>query len=416
MQSNSPDVPRRPEAEDLAEALGAEVCPAGFPVIGARMLRDPAALGTLRDAGIARVSLGGGENGWMVARYDAASALLKEPGLRGEHPLAQTMRTAADEEVCDEEMLFFLPTEEHLRLRRLISRQLTHRRVGGLVPRIRQEADRLLDEVPHSEPIDLVQSFCRPFPVAVLCELLGIPMSERRYIRNYVYGWVAEYGEASSVTKQAGIELADYLRELVAERRKSPGDDLISAMVSGDDADTLEEDVLSAVRLLLIAGHRPMTRLLTEGVELLLGERDRWDRLRRDPDWLEPVTEELLRYVTPTTLASRYAEEEVEVEGVTLAPGTGVHCALAGVNRDPAHFENPDTFDPDRSENRHVAFGLGHKHCLGAALTRAEVRVALETLTTRFPQMVLADVRLSGEPQRRQLPVVLRPETCPVRH
>jgi cytochrome P450 len=131
------------------------------------------------------------------------------------------MRTAAEEEVCDEEQLFFLPTDEHTRLRRMISRQLTHRRVAGLTERIQREADHLLDSIPHSEPVDLVQSFCRPFPVAVLCELLDIPAPERRYIRNYVYRWVAEYGEASLVTKSAGIELADYLKTLIAARREA---------------------------------------------------------------------------------------------------------------------------------------------------------------------------------------------------
>jgi cytochrome P450 len=417
MQEDPSITPSEPNGSGLADALGATLCPAGFPVISAEMLRNPKALSVLRDAGVTQVSLGGGENGWMATRYATASEVLVKTGLRGEHPMAWSMRTAAEEEVCDEEQLFFLPTDEHTRLRRMISRQLTHRRVAGLTERIQREADHLLDSIPHSEPVDLVQSFCRPFPVAVLCELLDIPAPERRYIRNYVYGWVAEYGEASLVTKSAGIELADYLKTLIAARREAPGDDLITAMLRTGESDSLAEDVLSAIRLLLVAGHRPVTRLLTEGIEILLERREEWERIKQDPERLSQVIEELLRYVTPTTLSSRYASEDTVVEDVPLGPGTGIHCALAGVNRDPEKFEHPNTFDPDRTANHHLAFGLGHKHCLGAALARAEIHIALSTLATRFPHAVLTE-KLPDESGRRQLPVVLAPDlpTCPVPH
>ncbi|NBM20884.1 cytochrome P450, partial [Streptomyces sp. GC420] len=404
---------------ELIRSLAAEVCPMGLPVITAEMLRDHTALRRLREAGTVEVSLGGRETGLMITRYDEAAAALVEPRLRGEHPLAASMRTASDEEVCDEEQLFFLPADEHVRLRRLISRQLTHRRVAGLASRIQREADRLLAQVPAGEPVDFVQAFSRPFPVAVLCELLGIPTAERRYIRDYVYGWIAEYGESTTVTKSTGLALAEYLRTLIAERRRTPGDDLISAMLRGEDGGTAEQDVLAAVRFLLVAGHRPVTRLLTESVELLLGRRSHWERLSDEPALMDATIEELLRVITPTTLASRYAGDAPRADtadpaakpaadpAAGPAAGSGVHCALAAVNRDPARFDDPDRFDPGRSANHHLAFGLGHRHCLGAALARAEVRIALGTLLTRFPRMVLTGGTLGDEPGRRQLPVVL---------
>ncbi|MFE5597390.1 cytochrome P450 [Streptomyces sp. NPDC056549] len=384
------------------------------PVIAAETLRDHAALTRLRESGTPEVSLGGREDGLMVTRYTLAAAVLVEPALRGEHPLAVSLRAGADGEACDEERLFFLPTEEHLRVRRTVSRPLTHRRVAGLVPRVQREADLLLAAVPPGEAVDLVAAFSRPFPVAVLCELLGIPREERGYVRDYLYGWVAEYGEASTVTESAGHALARYLEELIAARVREPGDDLISAMVrqGGEDSGALREDVLAAVRFLLVAGHRPVTRLITDGLELLLRQREHWDRLRADPGRLDATVEELLRHVTPTTLASRYAAAPTEVDGAVLTGGDGVHCALAAVNRDPERFEDPDRFDPDRTPNAHLAFGLGHKHCLGSALARAELRIAFGTLLARFPGLVLADPAPGAEeePERRRLRVVLAPD------
>ncbi|MFI0924162.1 cytochrome P450 [Streptomyces sp. NPDC021012] len=395
-----------------------------LPVIGAEMLRDHAALTRLRESGTVEVSLGGREDGLMVTRYEVAAAVLVEPALRGEHPLAVSMRTGADEEACDEEQLFFLPTEEHLRLRRTVSRQLTHRRVAALVPRVQREADRLLAAVPPGEAVDLVRVFSRPFPVAVLCELLGIPREERGYVRDYLYGWVAEYGGASTVTESAGHALSRYLKELIAARAQAPGDDLISAMLrqGSADAELLREDVLAAVRFLLVAGHRPVTRLITDGLELLLRRREHWERLVAEPGRLDATVEELLRHVTPTTLASRYAAAATEVDGAALAGGGGVHCALAAVNRDPERFEDPDRFDPDRYDpgrsdsgrapNAHLAFGLGHKHCLGSALARAELRIAFGALLARFPRLALADPAPGAEeePERRRLWVVLDPD------
>ncbi|MCZ0982320.1 cytochrome P450 [Streptomyces diastatochromogenes] len=319
------------------------------PVIGAETLRDHAALARLRESGTVEVSLGGREDGLMVTRYGVAAAVLVEPALRGEHPLAVSMRTGEDEEACDEEQLFFLPTEEHRRLRRTVSRHLTHRRVAALVPRVQREADRLLAAVPPGEAVDLVRVFSARSRSPCSVNSWASP-GGAGYVRDYLYGWVAEYGGASTVTESAGHALARYLEQLIGERAQSPGDDLISAMLrrGGEDDGPLREDALAAVRFLLVAGHRPVTRLITDGLELLLRQREHWERLVAEPGRLDAAVEELLRHVTPTTLASRYAGTPTEVDGAALAGGDGVHCALAAVNRDPERFEDPDLFDPDR--------------------------------------------------------------------
>lgn len=402
---------------DLAATVGAERCPMGLPVITARMLAAADTVRRIREAGpVHEVNMGGRETGLLLAGYDAAAKALADPRLMGEPPQALAARAGrrTDEDLLDEEDLFFLPEEQHRRLRRMITRQLTHRRVTALATRIQGEVDALLDAVPTGAPVDAISALARPLPVAVLCELLGVPRDGRRYIRDYVYGWIAELGAATPVTKSAGLALAEYLRALIAERRRTPGDDLISAMARSEGASTSEADVLSAVRLLLVAGNRPVTTLLASGIATLLRPRDRWQRLVEDPGQLDATVEELLRFVTPAALSSRYARTDTEVAGVPVPAGTGVHCAMRAVNRDPARFPDPDVFDPRRPDNPHLAFGLGRKHCLGAALARAEARLAIGTLARRFPDLTLVeDVHPSvSTTGHRQLLVLLDPHSA----
>lgn len=389
----------------LAGLLGAELCPAGLPVITAAMLKDSRALAVMRQAGAMHyVNMGGREPGWIVTDYDLAAKVLVDPGLMGEPPHASSKRTRPEEQL-DEEDLFFLPEERHARLRRMITRPLTHRRVAALAPRIQGEVDRLLDELPASGPVDFTTLFARPLPVAVLCELLGVPESGRRFIREYVFGWVPTSHDATPVTDAAGIAMTAYLKELIAARKADPQEDLISAMAQTDGADTPELDVLSAVRLLLVAGHRPVTTLLNHGVATLLLQRERWQRLVGDPSLIDGAVEELLRVVTPTGLSSRYVKADTEIDGFVLPEGTGVHCALAAANRDPARFDDPEWFDPRRPANPHLAFGLGRKHCLGAPLARAEAVIAISSLLRRFPGLRIADENWAG----RRLTVFLGP-------
>jgi len=397
---------------ELVGSLGAELSSAGLPVVTAQMLNDFDVLRTMREAGAAhQVDMGGRETGWILTTHDAASKAMVDPRLMGEPPHSWSRRTGAEKELLDEEDLFFLPEEEHTRLRRMITRQLTLRRVTALSARIQGEVDKLLDAMPPSGVVDFITSFARPLPVAVLCELLGIPESGRGYIRDYVYGWIAGSGGATPVTKSAGLAMAEYLGTLIAQRQAAPGDDLLSAMAHTQGPDTSQADVLSAVRLLLVAGHRPVTRLLFAGTAVLLSPRSRWQQLVDDPTRIDATIEELLRVVTPTGLSSRYVKEETEVDGVLLPKGSGVHCALAAANRDPARFGDPDTFDPLRPVNPHLAFGLGRKHCLGASLARAEARIAFGTLVRRFPHLRLAETQETNgrRPRGRGLPVILDP-------
>ncbi|BFU45302.1 cytochrome P450 [Krasilnikovia sp. MM14-A1004] len=339
----------------------------------------------MRASGAAHaVDFGGWEHGWLLTGYDATVGALVDPRLRGVPPQARAPQGGSGE-LLDEEDLFFLPDPQHERLRRLIGGRLTPRRVAELAPRIQHEIDTLLDGLPPGEPVDFVTEFAVPLPVAVLCELLGVPPDGRRYVGDYMLGWLAESGAGVPVTESAGVALAGYLTALIAERRARPRTDLISAMTSvGTD-----DDILSAVRLLLIAGHHPVTRLLGGGLEVLLRHRSLWTRLAAEPELSRTTVEELLRLITPAMLATRYSQAGAELNGEPLAEGTPVHCALVAANRDPGPFPAPDTFDPDRPAHPHLAFGLGHKHCLGAALARSQMRMVIDTMAARFPRMAL---------------------------
>ncbi|HEX6869807.1 MAG TPA: cytochrome P450 [Micromonosporaceae bacterium] len=401
-----------PAERDLASSLGADLDGEGLPVITAQMLSDNDSLRTMREAGAVHyVSMGGRENGHLLTTYEAAGRALPDPRLMGVPRRYRADADADADNLIDEEDLFFLPKEQHARLRRMVVRQLTHRRVSTLAPRIEGEVDKLLTAMPATSVVEFATSFGQPLPVAVLCELLGIPADGRGYIRDYVFGWIAGAGAATPVTKSAGVAMADYLRTLIGQRREHPGDDLISGMLHEQTVPCDEQDVLSAVRLLLVAGHRPVTRLLVNGLTTLLRPRTRWQWLVQHPEHLDSTVEELLRFVTPTSLSSRYVHEDVEFDGIALTKGDGLHCALGAANRDPARFNDPDVFDPTRPTNPHLAFGLGSKHCLGAALARAEAQIVFGKLARDFPQLRLAGPHEAGDRPitGRYLPIILDP-------
>ena len=397
--------------EAFAGSQGTELCPDGLPIITAEVLNTVDSLRALRDAGAKhRVNMGGRETGLVLTTHDATSRAMTDPRLLGAPPRSRDARAGDPDDLVDEEDLFFLPQDEHARLRHLVVRQLTHRRTAALVPRIQGEVEKLLAATAGATVVDFAADVGRPLPVAVLCELLGVPDEGRGYLRDYVFGWAGGSDAVPTVTKSAGLLMAEYLRDLIARRRAAPGDDLISGMIRERDAGG-DRDILSAVRLLLVAGHQPVTRLLVNGLRVLLTPRSRWEWLRQDPARLDPTIEELLRVVTPTALASRYADEDIEFDGEPLPVGQGVHCALKAANRDPARFADPDVFDPQRPSNPHLSFGLGRRHCPGAALARAEARVAFGTLLQRCPRLRLAEKHeTDGRPlSGRYLPVILDP-------
>ncbi|SCL70974.1 Cytochrome P450 [Micromonospora citrea] len=402
-------------AADLDDASSCQVRP---PALTPALLNDPETLGQLRAAGpVHRVSLVATTPTWVLTGHEVTTTTLADPRLAGEREMTAGFRLSPPGENTDhrgEQDLVTVDAELHARLRRLVAAHLTPRRVDALRPRIQRETDRLLDAIDPGSVTNLVESFARPLPIVVLCELLGVPEADRGYVEDWLVRRMREW------PPDPHADVDDYLVELIAARRARPGDDLISAVVRAEGAALDEADLVSAARWLMVGGHRAPMALLANGVAALLGEPTQWRRLVDAPDLVETAVEELMRYVTPFPVGlARIASAPIDVAGRTIAADSLVAASLIAANHDPARFTDPDALDVARSANPHLSFGHGHHYCVGAALARAEAQIAFGTLARRFPGMRLAvDTRELHYRQNRmryllELPIVLRPSGPP---
>ena len=288
----------------------------------------------------------------------------------------------------------------HTRLRRLVAGAFARGHVERMRPRIEGIADELLDRLAGSGAgvVDLVAGYAEPLPVAVIADLLGVPVGDRGALRDWSQAIVRMYEyERSTEVEQAALrastDFAAYVRELAAHRREQPGDDLLTDLV----ASTLSEDELVAsVVLLLNAGHEASVNTFGNGVVSLLRHRDQLARLTSGDVAAPVAVEELLRHDAPLQLFERTATRDVEVAGVPVAAGEKVAALLGSANRDGSVFADPDRFDVGRDPNPHVGFGMGLHFCLGAPLARMELAISVHRLLTRWPEVTLA-----GEPVRR---------------
>ncbi|WP_102128238.1 cytochrome P450 [Deinococcus planocerae] len=292
---------------------------------------------------------------------------------------------------------------KHTRLRSLVSLAFTPRRVEALAGRIEALLARQLAQV-GAGGFDLVADYAEPLPVTVIAELLGVPQEERPHLRPWSAAIVRLYEPTFTPGEQADaeravLEFSALLRELAHQRRRAPGDDLITALVQAEEGgDRLSErELVDTCILLLNAGHEASVNGLSAGVLALLREPGQWRTLVEAaprPDSLplfRTATEELLRFDTPLPLFERYVLEEVTVHGERLRPGERVGLLYASGNRDPRRFERPDTLDLTRDPNPHLTFGLGIHYCLGAPLARLELALSLRALARAFPELRLAD-------------------------
>jgi cytochrome P450 len=295
---------------------------------------------------------------------------------------------------------------------------------------IQEIVDWLLDEVersaqaqgetPGNRRMELVSQFAYPFPVTVISDLLGIPREDREQIRGWTENLLRiDRGRDQGVDEEVRRGLRDftsYLKELFARKRREPTDDMISRMVRAEEEDeTLSEDeILSTVFLMYLAGHVTTVNLVGSGIVALLTHPDQLAKLQANPSLAKNVVEETLRYWGPVDfIGRRFAKEDLEIAGTEIPKGEQVTVSLLSANRDPERFANPDVFDITRPDaNRHVAFGKGIHVCLGAPLARIEGQIAFETLIRRYPQLRLAvpedEVVWSGSFLRgfRQVPLL----------
>jgi cytochrome P450 len=315
----------------------------------------------------------------------------------------------------------------HTRLRRLISTAFARGHVERLRPWVEDVAGQLVDELLErsggAEPVDLLPGMAEQLPVAVIAELLGVPEADRPLLRPWSNAIVKMYEyertrQREDDAERAADEFVTYLRGLAAERRKSPGDDLVSHLVSVRDdsviaqgAPTLTEDELVTTCILLLnAGHEATVNVTGNGMLALLRNPDQLRRLREDRALLPTAIEELMRFDSPLQLFERTATEDVEIGGITVAAGQKIAALLGAANRDPAVFADPDRLDVGRSDNPHISFGAGVHFCIGAPLARVELQATFGALLDRT-----SSLELGGEPVRRPEFVIRGLAELPVR-
>lgn len=326
---------------------------------------------------------------WLVVGYEEARAALADPRLAKDG--GKIGVTFLDEQLIGKYLLVADPPQ-HTRLRGLITRAFTMRRVEELRPRIQQITDELLDTMlPHGRA-DLVDAFAYPLPITVICELLGVPEMDRTEFRKLSTEAVAPTSVESE--HDAFVRLAEYLTELIEDKRSTgPGADLLSDLIrtTAEDGDRLSPQELRGMAfILLIAGHETTVNLITNAVHALLTYPDQLAALRADMTLLDGTVEEALRYEGPVENATfRFAAEPLEIAGVPIAQGDAVMVGLTAADRDAARFPAPDRFDIHRDARGHLAFGHGIHYCLGAPLARLEARTAIRSLLDRAPHLAL---------------------------
>ncbi|MEV0612613.1 cytochrome P450 [Nonomuraea sp. NPDC050404] len=362
------------------------------------LLADPyPAYAELRESGAPHlVRLRSGLYGWLVTRYDDARAALTDPRLSKDprHAPDDWQQAGRGRPLEDRSGLgtHLLTTDppEHTRLRRLVSGFFTARRLAELRPGIESAARTLASRL--TPGADLVADFASPLQAGVICDVLGVPERDRTDFRRWTTAVVSSQAGRNDARRAALGELGAYVRGLVAAKRRAPGDDVISAMsaAAGDGDRLTEDELLSMIFLLLVAGYETTIGLIGLGTYTLLRHPAQLDRLRARPELIERAVEELLRHDGPVELATwRFALEPVELGGVRLAAGQPILVALAAANRDPRRFAEPDLPDLDREDNGHLSFGHGPHYCLGALLARIVGAAALAEVV-RLPGLALA--------------------------
>jgi cytochrome P450 len=348
---------------------------------------------------VAPVVLPDGNKVWLVTRYEDVRGALADGRLNKDWARKLTDEGWEPDPVAGflSVHLLNLDPPDHTRLRKLVSKAFTGRRVAGLRPRIEAITSSLLDAMASraaagEAEVDLIDAFAFPLPITVICELVGIPAADQEQFK----GW--SHAVVSSVATQdefysAGLAMYTYFTELVAAKRKSPADDLLSALIAArDDNDSLDErELIAMLFLLLVAGHETTTNLIASGTLALLTHPSEMARLRSDPALLPSAVDELLRYVNPVNHATdRFTLEPTEIGGVTVPAREWVLCVTSSANHDPARFADPGRLDLGRDTGGHLAFGHGIHYCLGAPLARLEGEVAFGALLARFPELALA--------------------------
>jgi cytochrome P450 len=381
------------------------------------LLLDPAYDELLRHEPVSRVELPYGGQAWLAVGHADVRTVLSDPRFSRAAVVGQDVPRVRPEIDHQASSILNMDPPDHTRLRKLVARAFTARRVEELRPRAAELTAELLAGMRAAGPgADLVEHMSVPLPVTIICELLGVPVEDRPIFRTGSDAALSTSAMTPQERAAAMEQLVGYMAGLVAQRRATPTDDLLGALVSArDEGDRLNEAELIGLGLgILIGGHETTMNQIGNMTYLLLSRPDRGAALRGDAAAIATAVEELLRF-TPLGAAAgfpRIATEDVELSGVTVRAGEAVVVSVHAANRDPEVFDDPDELVLDRAVNRHIGFGYGAHHCLGAQLARMELQEALGGLLREFPDLRLAVP--AEDVQWRQGALVRGPRTLPL--
>ena len=353
------------------------------------------------EAPVFRVRLPDKQSAWLVTRYDDVAGVLRDERFVKDRSNALTPEQSRKQPWVPDlfkplaRNMLDVDAPDHTRLRALVHKAFTPRLIEEIRDRVQSLTNDLIDAAERRGRMDLIRDYALPIPTTIISEMLGVPVSDRHRFHRWSRVIVASSPSGWSMLRALPSAMAflRYIRKLVKARRSSPREDLVTALVHAEDvgARLSEDELVSMVFLLLIAGHETTVNLIGNGSLALLHHPDQMRRLREDPGIIKPAIEELLRFDGPlATATERYAREDVAIGGTTIPRGALVYAVLGSANRDERQFPDPDTLDLTREPNRHLAFGLGIHYCLGAPLARLEGQIAIGTLLRRLPNLLLA--------------------------
>lgn len=347
---------------------------------------------------------------WRLFRYDDVAAVLKDSRFVREW---ETAFGPADSKVEERwpnlqeswtNWMLLRDPPDHTRLRSLVSQAFTPRVVENLRMRVEQITDGLLDALQSASEVDLVPDFAFALPVIVIAEMLGVPAEDRALFRDWSRPIAKALGPVDEEdllkADDAVLQVREYLRDIVQQRRTSPRPDLISSLIEARDENgrLTETELVDNCILLLVAGHETTVNLIANGLWLLMTHPDQLALLRQTPGLYPDLVEEVLRYEPSVQSTARIAAEDVVIRDRTIRKGDTISLWLAAANRDPAKFEEPDEFRIDRHPNRPLTFGGGIHHCLGAPLARMEGAIAMQKFVQRFQRFAWADTEALWQP------------------
>jgi cytochrome P450 len=360
-------------------------------------------------------------NGWLVTPFDSVQQGLQSTDFGAGGRIAQAA-SLLDPDVCAqnravfdclEAMMSFRDAPDHTRLRRLVSKAFTARRIGSMQSDIETLVNDLLDQWPADRQFDLIQMFSFKLPAMVISQLLGIPFSKLSDLNRWAEGIVNLLSagvmtpEAARSANEAVIEASEYLESLIKEKEQHPTHDLLSDLIviENEDGSFSREELIALVIQLFFAGFETTEGLIGNALNILLQQRESYSELVDDPSITEKLTEEVLRFDNSIQRQTRIARKNIEVNEVEIRQGDYVFFLIGAANRDPRRFTNPNHFNPHREDAGNVSFGHGSHFCLGAPLARLETQIALRNIANRFPEL-----RLVGDTQYGNLLAVRKPK------